>query len=145
MPRHTLHAAGFTLLEVLVALVVLSIGLLGVAAMILDSLRASRAALLRTQAVTLAADMADRIRANRLPANAYDCAGPCQPAAGGNVVAVADLDSWCRAVDAGLPDGIGAIYYEAGQIGMPAAYTVRVSWSEGSVAVKSAYQLRVEL
>lgn len=145
MPRRTLHAAGFTLIEVLVALVVLSIGLLGVAAMSLDSLRASRAALWRSQAATLAADMADRIRANRFPADAYDCGGPCQPAAGGDAVAMADLDWWRRAVNAGLPDGVGAIHYEAGRIGVPAAYTVQVSWTEGGAAIKSAHRLRVEL
>src|SRR5512138_827355 len=58
-------AAGFTLIEVLIALVVLAIGMLGIAAVYLEGLRASRDALLRTQAVILAADMGDRIRANR--------------------------------------------------------------------------------
>lgn len=145
MTRHSLRTAGFTLLEVLVALVVLSIGLLGIAAMVLDSLRASRAALRRTQAVALAADMADRIRANRIPANAYDCGGPCQPDAGGNAVAAADLGWWCHAVGSGLPEGIGAIHYEAGGAGVPAAYTVRVNWTDGGDAVESTYRLRVEL
>ncbi len=56
------HSRGFTLIEALVALVVLSIGLLGIAALYLDSLRAGRTAIYRTQAVNLAADLADRLR-----------------------------------------------------------------------------------
>jgi type IV pilus modification protein PilV len=56
---------GFTMVETLVALVVLAIGLLGIAALYLDSLRAGRTAIYRTQAVNLSADLADRIRSNR--------------------------------------------------------------------------------
>ena len=56
---------GFTLVEVLVALVVMSVGMLGIAALYLEGLRAGRTALYRTTAVNLAADMADRIRANQ--------------------------------------------------------------------------------
>ncbi len=57
--------AGFTMVEVLVALVVLAIGLLGIAALLLNSLQSGRTAVYRTQAVNLAADLADRIRMNR--------------------------------------------------------------------------------
>src|SRR5690606_1731695 len=62
---------GFSLLEAMVALVVLSVGMLGIAALHGQSLAASRTAQLRTQAVNLAGDMADRIRVNRLGAAAY--------------------------------------------------------------------------
>ena len=55
--RH--HRAGFTLVEVLLALLVLCVGMLGTAAILLESLRASRSGIARTQAVTLAADLAD--------------------------------------------------------------------------------------
>jgi len=53
--------SGFTMVEVLVALVVLAIGLLGIAALYLNSLQSGRTAIYRTQAVNLAADLADRI------------------------------------------------------------------------------------
>ena len=62
---------GFTMVEVLVALVVLAIGLLGIAALYLNSLQSGRTAIYRTQAVNLAADLADRIRANRTAQAAY--------------------------------------------------------------------------
>ena len=56
---------GFTLMEVLVALAVLSIGLLGMAGMQLFSLSSNRDAYIRTQATYFAYDLIDKIRANR--------------------------------------------------------------------------------
>ena len=64
-------ARGFTLVELLIALLVLSIGMLGIAALFAESLQAGRSAQLRTQAVSIAADLADRIRANHVSAGAY--------------------------------------------------------------------------
>ncbi|HET9843588.1 MAG TPA: type IV pilus modification protein PilV [Gammaproteobacteria bacterium] len=55
---------GFTLLEVLIAVVVFSVGLLGVAGLQILSLKLSHDSLLRTTATLLAKDMADRMRAN---------------------------------------------------------------------------------
>ena len=73
--------AGFTLIEVLVALVVRPSGMLGIAALLLSSLQGSRVALERTLAVNLASDIAERIRANRSTGNAYDTAdGTAAPA-----------------------------------------------------------------
>ena len=56
--------AGFSLLEILITMVVLSIGLLGVAGMQVNGLRNNHAAYTKTQATNLALDMAERIRAN---------------------------------------------------------------------------------
>jgi type IV pilus assembly protein PilV len=55
---------GFSLLEVLVAVVVLSIGMLSVAGLQLRALRANNANFVRAQANILAFDMSDRMRAN---------------------------------------------------------------------------------
>ncbi len=65
-------SAGVSLVEALVALLVLSIGLLGIAGLFVESVRNSRTALLRTQAINLVGDMADRIRANATARDAYD-------------------------------------------------------------------------
>jgi type IV pilus assembly protein PilV len=68
MKRHDTRigpARGFTLLEVLVALVVISIGLLGVAKLVLASVKANDSAYLRGQATSLAYAMLDDMRANR--------------------------------------------------------------------------------
>ena len=55
----------------MVSLVVLSVGMIGIAALYAQGLGAGRTALYRTEAVNLVGDMADRIRANRLGGVAY--------------------------------------------------------------------------
>jgi type IV pilus assembly protein PilV len=144
VPRDPLacRATGFTLVEVLVALVVLSVGLLGLATLSLDGLRVSRDALHGTHAVALAADLADRVRANRAPADAYRCPDPCRAGTGGNAVAVADVALWLDDVAARLPGGTAEIAFVAAAGTTPAAYAVTVRWqSVGRVGLRS-YQLR---
>jgi type IV pilus assembly protein PilV len=62
---------GFSLIEALVALVVLSVGLLGAACLLLGGLRDQSLALRQSAATLLLADMADRIRANPEAREAY--------------------------------------------------------------------------
>ncbi len=57
--------SGFSLIEILVSLVVLSIGLMGLAGLQLASLKGSNDAHYRTQASLLIMDLADRMRANQ--------------------------------------------------------------------------------
>jgi type IV pilus assembly protein PilV len=61
--------AGFTLIEILIAMVLLAIGLLGLAVLQATSLKNNHSAYNRSQATQLAYDMADRIRANPADAN----------------------------------------------------------------------------
>ena len=136
---------GFTLVEALVALLVLSIGLLGIAALYVETLRASRTSLYRTQAVNFATDLADRMRANRLPANAYECGSPCVPANGGNPIADADLLDWMTRIGAALPGGTANVTFTAGTATTPAAYLIQVRWTEVEQANPVDFQLRVEI
>jgi type IV pilus assembly protein PilV len=134
------RARGFTLVETLIALVVLAIGMLGIAARYVDTLRASRSALLRTQAVAFASDLADRIRANRNPIDAYT-------GTGGNAVATNDLAQWNAAIAAQLPGGTSEILFDAADptVGEPAAYTIIVSWTEIGQDDPATYELRMEI
>jgi type IV pilus assembly protein PilV len=136
---------GFTLIEAMVALIVLSVGLLGIAAMYVETLRANRTSLYRTQAVALASDIADRMRANRAPANAYACGAPCDPTAGNNAIADADLAQWMNTIAARLPGGTADVEYTAPGANTPAAYVVTISWTEVGQDDPVAYQLRVEI
>jgi len=100
---------GTTLIETLVALVVLSVGLLGIAALQMTSLRNNRGAHLRSQAQVLAYDIADRMRANRnaAQANAYLttlAAGPT-----GTGLVLTDLQAWKGTLAEALPGGQGEI------------------------------------
>jgi type IV pilus assembly protein PilV len=65
---------GMTLIEVLIALLVLGVGLLGVAALQAIGLKTGHSAYERSQATMLAYDLADRMRARRADAlnGAYD-------------------------------------------------------------------------
>lgn len=60
------RSRGFTLLEVLIAMLVFTFGLLGLAGLLIVSTKANHGAYLRTQATFLAQGMADRMRANPL-------------------------------------------------------------------------------
>ena len=71
-----LKKRGFTLIEVLITLVILIFGLLGIAGLMSKGQRASYEAYQRGQAVTIASDMAERIRANRTQALAYAAGAP---------------------------------------------------------------------
>ncbi|HEX5651163.1 MAG TPA: type IV pilus modification protein PilV [Steroidobacteraceae bacterium] len=130
--------AGFTLVEVLIALIVLSIGLLGIAAMYVETLRANRSALVRTQAIALASDLADRIRSNRVPANNYTGSGV-------NAQAIADLAAWNDQVVDQLPGGDGTVLFRAGTATTPALYMIQVSWTEVGQEDPSTYELRLEI
>jgi type IV pilus assembly protein PilV len=66
------NSKGFTLIEVLIAALVLGIGILGLATTMLLGLKSDQSAYFRSQASALAYDMADRIRANRSAATSYN-------------------------------------------------------------------------
>ena len=136
---------GFTLVEAMVALIVLSVGLLGIAALYVETLRANRTSLYRTQAVNMATDIGDRMRSNRNPAGAYACGNPCDPTAGGNVIAIADLTDWMNQIAAQLPGGTAGVAYTAPTATTPAAYVVGVNWDELGQGDPVTYQLRIEI
>ncbi len=62
---------GFTLIEVLVAALVLAIGILGLATAMLTGLKSDKSAYFRSQASTIAYDMADRMRLNKTSVDSY--------------------------------------------------------------------------
>lgn len=118
-------ARGFSLVEVLIALLVTSVGLLGLAALQLVSLKQNHNAYLRSQATFLAHDMVERLRANRQQAidGAYDVGFG---GTGGSGLAASDLDQWQDLVDALLPAGDGAVDVD----GASGLATVSVRWDD---------------
>ena len=145
--------AGFTLVEAMVALLVLSVGVIGVAALQGQSLAASRAAIFRSQAVNQASDMADRIRTNRSAGSAYagaasfhGCDRPdtrsgtdCTPAER----AAEDLFVWNADIAATLPGGQGSVVADTTL--NPATYSVTVSWDEGTGNDRASFPLTFRL
>ncbi len=127
--RRGFRQHGFTLVEVLVSLLVLSLGLLALAALQSHSLKSTHSAYLRTQASQYAYDILDRMRANReaARAEAYDLTLANATPVCGPTATLADCDraEW-RADLANLPNGTGAIDYD------PATeqVTVLVQWND---------------
>jgi type IV pilus assembly protein PilV len=131
---------GFSMVEAMVALLVLAVGMLGIAGLYVTSLRASGSALLRTQAVNLAADMADRIRANPTASVAYAAAAADNGCVGGVVdctpaaLAADDLFRWQAQLRTTLPDD-GDPNTPQGSVvvagaSAPFAYVISVTWVE---------------
>jgi type IV pilus modification protein PilV len=85
--------SGFTLLEVLIALLVLSIGLLGLAGLQAYSLQNNQSAAYSSHATFLGYDILDRIRANRENAEDYSIAID-DDAPDGTSIAAQDLRAW---------------------------------------------------
>ena len=127
---------GFGLLEILITVVVLGIGLLGLAGLQATGLNFNHSAYNRSQATTLAYDMIDRMRANPAAINSYTGA----PAQTANCVAVAgctpvqmalhDVWEWNNTIDATLvPGGVAA--GAAGTITLNGAvFTISITWDE---------------
>lgn len=129
--------AGFTLIEILVTVVVLAIGLLGLAGLQATSLSFNSTAYQRSQATSLAYDIADRMRANASAARAgnYVIALGAAAPAGATLFAI-DLQEWRRALANTLPSGTGGIcrgtLNAAGVCTLVAGnvFTIRVQWDD---------------
>jgi type IV pilus assembly protein PilV len=122
------RSRGFTLIEALVSLLVLSIGLLGVASLQLSSLRANSSAAARSQATFLAYDIADRMRANRNAAKAglYDIDFGDATAATPATVAERDLKDWLARVT----DALGATAKARVRKLSDSMYEVMIRWDD---------------
>lgn len=125
---------GFTLIEVLIALVIMSVGMLGIAGLYVHSMQAGRTSILRHNAVTLAGDIADRIRANPRAGAAYAQAGANNNCVDGGVnctigeMAANDIFLWDQQAEATLPNGQVSIVVENGLV--PPTYQITLTWTE---------------
>ena len=133
--RANRNQRGFSLVEVLIALIIMSVGMLGIAGLYVQSMQAGRTSLFRHHAVTLAGDVADRIRANPTAGVAY--------AAGAGVdfgcvatgvdcneveMASSDIWFWSQQADESIPNGDVAIAFDNTTV--PPEYTIAVTWDE---------------
>lgn len=131
------NSSGFSLIEVLIALVVLGFGLLGYALLQTMTLRFTQSANHRTQATNLAYDLLDQMRSNRFQAAWYATAGfdpgdvttagcdGLSPPTGG-VTIENNIERWrCQVVRA-LGDGASAtVTVDANRVA-----TVAVAWND---------------
>jgi type IV pilus assembly protein PilV len=140
------RAAGFTVVEVIAAILVLGVGLIGIASLYGEAVRNELETDPRARAEHLALNMAERVKANAAGRTGYASvvgvlcvkeprsAKPHQAAA-------QEAACWQDEVEQNLPNGTGAITRDLGT--NPPTYVVAVSWSaEGSGA--ASYVVRVQ-
>ncbi len=125
---------GFTLVEVLIALIILSVGMLGIAGLYVHSMQAGRTSLFRHHAVTLAGDVGDRIRANPRAGPVYALAGSNNNCVAGGVdctpdqMAANDIFLWDQQAADTLPNGTVTVDYDSSVV--PPEYEISIDWSE---------------
>lgn len=120
---------GFSLIEVLVALVVTALGVLGLVGAHLNAMKFNDTASVRSHATLLAYDIADRMRANRRDAlsGSYDLALSDTAPTGTDVYQI-DRRDWLNALATQLSDGDGSIVRSNN------TFTITVQWDESRVA-----------
>ena len=125
---------GFSLVEVLIALIIMSVGMLGIAGLYVQSMQAGRTSMFRHQAVTLAGDVADRIRANPRAGIAYAGFGFNHNCVGAGVdcdeaqMAANDILIWDQEALDSLPNGDVIVTFD--DTVAPPLYTIRIQWTE---------------
>ena len=125
------------MIEVLVTVVIMAVGLLGLAGLQATSLRNNESAYQRSQATQLAYDMLDRMRVNTTgvadgsydsidttpPGSYTDCeANDCTP----STMATFDDGDWHDKIAAVLPLGTGSV---AGA-GTGSVFTITITWDD---------------
>lgn len=126
---------GATLLEVLVTIVVLAIGLLGLAGLQVTSIQSNHSAYYRSQATILAYDLSDRMRSNRAQAldGAYAIDFPTSSSS--NAVSgsrtAQDVAEWLNSLADTLPSGTGKVENDDNLI------TIHVRWDDTRGQIKS--------
>jgi type IV pilus assembly protein PilV len=139
-------AAGFTLAEVFTALLVIGIGLIGIAALYGETADPDPEAKPRLQAEQLAQTMAERVRVNSAGRAGYAsivgvvCVPDKKPPRALDAAAQ-EAACWQDEVQRALPNGTGSITRDLTT--MPPTYVVAVSWSAPGAGAAS-YVLRVQ-
>lgn len=155
---------GFTMIEVLITVVITAVGLLGLGALQLVSMKNINNTQYRTLATMYAYDMAERMRSNHQgvlsgaynnitgAGSAMSCTAVCSP----SDMALADAYEWNQFISGGvngdvsqgaLPGGVGTVVSQ----GTGSAFLITIAWTEqdrdatSGVVSNQSFALRVEL
>lgn len=149
IPRRMLNAKraqGFTIVEILAALLVMAVGFIGIAALYSDQAQTDPEAQLHEQATALAEAIATRIRATNEGRTGYatTVGVVCDPKAKPTLpqdAAAQEAACWETEVEQKLPSGLGTITRDLSTT--PPTYVVAVSWSAPQAGA-SSYVIRVD-
>lgn len=151
---------GAGLIEVLVAVLVLAIGLLGLAGLQTQSLRFNNEAYFRTQASLLVMDMADRMRTNmeqvREQVSTYTIektdtvpvtVRSCQTnSCSASQLAEFDFQQWRQRVDQVLPGAIVEVKPDAAGVGTPwRGFTITIEYESTDSPTPQVLSYRVRI
>jgi len=162
MIRHAARQRGFTLIEALVALLVISIGLLGIAGMQALAINNTSVARVQSLAALQAASLASAMQSNEaywtlgalanttvngavlrdatLNAQSVDCtAAVCTPVQ----MASWDVQQWGQSLAALLPGGNGQITCTT-VVGTPITCTISVNWQEKTVGLNAGQSVAAQ-
>lgn len=117
---------GTSLLEVLISLIILSLGLLGYAGLQSVTIKNNHNAFLRAQATSLAYNVLDRMRANRANVSGYVMSYGGTPSA-------SDAVAWKSELAATLPDGQAKIERTAAT----GKVVVTIKWFDSATSADS--------
>jgi type IV pilus assembly protein PilV len=135
---------GVSLIEVLVSVVIIAIGLLGIAAMQSMALRGSQSSLESSQAVMQTNAILEAMRANRANAASYNMGMTCAIPAAGGTLAANDQSVWIATLKNVIGQG-AADATTCGQIsGCPDACVVTVQWNDERAGGAAARQVVTE-
>lgn len=130
---------GATLIEVLVAMVVLAIGLLGLAGLQATSIQSNHSAYYRSQATILASDLADRMRANRTAAltdayviDEFPTSSTRNSVSGNDVSPENDIAEWLNQLALTLPEGTGKVEKDGTLV------TITIRWNDTRGQIKAS-------
>lgn len=145
MPR---HVRGMSLIEVMVSVLILAVGLLGIAAMQALALRSGQGSLESTQAVMATNSMLESIRANRTQADSYNMGKTCATPAVGTTLVVNDKAAWISTLKSTIGSG-AADTTTCGQIANcddanATNCTITVFWDDSRAGGASDRSLSVE-
>jgi type IV pilus assembly protein PilV len=135
---------GASMIEVLVALLILSIGLLGLAMLQGKTMRVNTDAMFRSQATLLANEIIESMRTNTKGAGNGLYVASAKPSACGSctdsngaLTANNDLISWYNAQEQTLPSPTSSITYAGGK------YTITMQWNERGILTSQVWEVTI--
>lgn len=133
---------GFSLIEVLIAMVILAVGVLGLAALQTTGLQYTHDSYIRSQATVIVYDLVERMRNNVDNANLYvassDPAGTCDVTAGG---ITNDLNCFFETIAAQVPEGTGEIQADPANA---EGFLIDVTWRDRESGAMKSQRWAVE-